>query len=234
LRRDTSDGDTIYVEGGVYFGNIQINKTISLIGAGKENTTIYGDGVKDVVWVTSSRVNVSGFTIINSGSAWDDAGIELYRTNNCIIENNSLQNSDKGIFLYFSSFNLVLKNKCISNYKNGIDLYYSPSNRINDNNCSSNFRDGIGLSFSSDTSIINNTCNHNVENGIFIYNSDENAIYYNSCNFNGESGIKSFYCSEARFNHIDINHTINGNTFSLNKENRQSLNIKQSAQKWEL
>ncbi len=58
-----SDGDTVYVFDGSYIENVVVNKTISLIGAKRNFTIIYGSGGGDVVKITKDWVNFTGFTI---------------------------------------------------------------------------------------------------------------------------------------------------------------------------
>ncbi|MHC4537296.1 MAG: pectinesterase family protein, partial [Planctomycetota bacterium] len=48
---NADDGDTIYVLAGVYYENIIINKTITLIGNGSINTIINGSENGDVILI---------------------------------------------------------------------------------------------------------------------------------------------------------------------------------------
>ncbi|HDH44573.1 MAG TPA: hypothetical protein ENG66_04185, partial [Thermococcus sp.] len=49
-------GDTILVAPGTYNESITIDKQITLIGEGKENTIIVGRGVGDVIYISSDGV----------------------------------------------------------------------------------------------------------------------------------------------------------------------------------
>ena len=73
---DASVGDTIRVFAGTYYGNVKLNKTISLIGNGTANTTLNGAGSGTVLHITADWVNISGFKITNSGESQNDAGIK--------------------------------------------------------------------------------------------------------------------------------------------------------------
>ena len=64
-----SNGDTIFVYSGTYYENVVINKSINLIGEDKNTTIIDGNGIGNVVYITANNVNLSGFSIINSGYA---------------------------------------------------------------------------------------------------------------------------------------------------------------------
>ncbi len=92
---NASNGDTIFVCNGTYIGIIIINKTISLIGESKENTIIDGDYIGDVVNIKADFVNISEFTIKNSGKTC------FYSTNNIdsIIEIHSENNSVTNIIM---------------------------------------------------------------------------------------------------------------------------------------
>ena len=64
---NASNGKTIYIWSGTYYENVIINKSITLIGNGTKDTIINGSGIDDVVYVTADWVNISGFTITDSG-----------------------------------------------------------------------------------------------------------------------------------------------------------------------
>ncbi|KAA0011596.1 MAG: hypothetical protein FE041_04135, partial [Thermoplasmata archaeon] len=76
---DANDGDTIFVYSGVYYENVVINKSITLIGENKETTIIDGSNSGDVVNITANGVTIEGFTIRNS--RWH-AGIKICYANN--------------------------------------------------------------------------------------------------------------------------------------------------------
>jgi len=85
-------GDTIFVYNGTYYENIFINTTINLIGENKNSTIIDGDKQKDVIYIgfSANNVNITGFTIQNSGNSSSggaifDAGIEIHSDYNNII-----------------------------------------------------------------------------------------------------------------------------------------------------
>ena len=127
---NASDGDTIYIPSGIYYENVVINKSISLLGEDKETTIIDGSGNGDVVCVVYNAylVNISGFTIQNSGEEDYDAGIEIYIADNNIITDNIIANNRYGIFLKSSSFNNINRNTISNNiygiYLNHIVYFY--------------------------------------------------------------------------------------------------------------
>ncbi|MHB1002699.1 MAG: OmpL47-type beta-barrel domain-containing protein, partial [Thermoleophilia bacterium] len=59
-----SPGDTINVAAGSYSGNLNINKSLTLSGAGAASTTIAGTGGTSVT-ITADNVTIDGFTVSN-------------------------------------------------------------------------------------------------------------------------------------------------------------------------
>ena len=74
---NADNGDTVFVydDSSPYYENIAINTSITLIGENKENTIIDGSGEGDVVKINANEVNISGFTIRNSGNRLYNSGI---------------------------------------------------------------------------------------------------------------------------------------------------------------
>jgi len=129
---NATGGDTIHVWEGDYNENVVVNKTLSLIGNGTGNTTIIGTGTGDVVYVNASWVNVTGFTVNNSGSNPGDAGIELDNVQNCNIYDNNVSGNNHGIHLD-SSDNAAITANTIWNNGRGLVLA-SSVNCVVDNN----------------------------------------------------------------------------------------------------
>ena len=156
---NASDGDTVYVEAGTYYGNVVINKTIGLIGWSKYNTFIHGDGGYNVIVINANWVYISGFTIMNS------------RTD-----------SYYGIYIAYPTFNCTIKNNIFTNNSIGIQLYGEGGHRISDNHIS-NCR--LGIRVDSDSNfIINNTIIRNNDYGIFLDGTENNDIINNNCSEN--------------------------------------------------
>jgi len=61
-----NNGDTILVHNGVYQEtDIEIEKSISLIGEGKSSTIILGDGSRSILALFADNIQLSQFTISN-------------------------------------------------------------------------------------------------------------------------------------------------------------------------
>ncbi len=199
-------GDTVFVYNGTYYENIVVNRTINLIGENKKNTTINGGGIRSVVYVNVSWVNVTGFTVNGSEPSCFYGGIELNDVQNCSIFNNNIS-SNKGDGIYFIlSSNNHITNNIVSSNNFGIFLRSSPNNEITNNNVSSSIIDGIHLSKSSDYNIITSNNLSNNDCGISLMDSNCSIITSNNAwnNYNGISLIRS------------RNNTITNNSFSYN------------------
>jgi parallel beta-helix repeat protein len=177
---DTLDGHTIYVENGIYYENVIVNKSINLTGEDSENTIIDGGGSGDVVRIVANWVNISGFTVKRSGLVSGYAGIKLENVQYCIISNNDVTSNLHGIRLESSSNNTITFNDIYSNSNYGISL---PSSS-NDNEISNNFisNNGFGINldnFCSFNVIFNNMIINN-NYGIGFDDSFNNIIYNNN------------------------------------------------------
>jgi len=112
-----SSGDTVFVRNGIYHENINIYKTISLIGEDKLETIIDGKGNNSVVYVNKPLVNITNFTIRNSGGLLDNSGIIIITKDNMIVNNNIVDNH-YGIRIYEASNNTIYGNNFAVNIIN--------------------------------------------------------------------------------------------------------------------
>jgi parallel beta-helix repeat protein len=136
-----SPGDTIVVSVGTYHEHLVINKSLTLKGAGSENTFIDGDGEnKMIISIIASNVEVSGFTIQNGSKSGDYpyGGIQIMHASNVTIRNNVIRKNYFGIFLSESNFSDITENVIIDNYDRGIRISGSCYNHIVANNITNN------------------------------------------------------------------------------------------------
>ena len=198
------ENGTVYVYNGTYYENLIVNKTVDLIGEDKDNTVIDGSGNDDVVYITADAVTIHRFTIQNSGSDWNNAGINV-QSNFNLVSGNTISSSYIGIFLD-SSNNILSSNTILSTWY-GIYLDTSSNNNIVDNNINVYNSYGIRLSLSNNNCISdNNISNSNDGNGLLIYSSHDNEISGNNIS-NNYVGINLYFSST---NSIFVN-TINSN-----------------------
>jgi parallel beta-helix repeat protein len=181
-----NEGDTVFVYNGAYYENVDVNKTVSLIGENRESTVIDGNSTGSVVNVTASKVNIAGFTIQRSGGSYLDCGIYVcpWSTSNNISCNFITKNS-QGIYLDSSSENLV-SNNTVSNNSIGICLHNSSGNAVHGNIAISN----IG--------------------GIYLANSGDNTLFNNNMTDNTYNFGISWESHAHLFNSIDVTNTVDG------------------------
>jgi nitrous oxidase accessory protein len=220
---NASIGDTIFVFSGIYYGWVNVDKTISLIGEDK-NTTIINKGVM----VDAYYINITGFTIQNG--YWGSGGFYM-NSSYCKISGNIITNCGHGIALVeHTSFNVIIDNIISDNCRSGIDNWFGFSNNniIKRNTIKNNWADGIQLRGDnnnisdniiigndvgirpqgSNFSIYDNTISNNKREGIYLDYSDGIFIYKNDIENNGEDGIF--------IEGVDDN-IISGNRFTTNK-----------------
>ena len=106
----------VRVRNGTYSKNVLINKTITLIGDDKSNTSIDGLGSNDVVNISADHVSVRGFTIKNG-----TYGIKIYRGFNNSIIRNTVKETTYSIYLESSYNNSVFHNNFLNPITNAYD-----------------------------------------------------------------------------------------------------------------
>lgn len=191
---DAADhGDTVFVFNGTYTENLVVNKRINLTGMNRDNTTIDGGGDFNVVVIEVGWVNITGFTITNSGDmdfSGTFAGLRILSSDNTVYNNNISSNNGIGINIIFSDRNNISNNTVYSNGFSGLSLWDSQLNNITHNDVSFNSGDEaiVLRSSSNNNTIINNTANNNGY-GISLSDSNDNTIAENKLSFNTLFGI---------------------------------------------
>lgn len=173
---NTNDGHTIEVSSGVYYENVVVNKTLTLVGEDRDTAIIDGGGSGDVIKVVVDWVNISGFTVQNG-----DNGIILeFSSNNTICNNNAISNNRYGIYIFWEgNDNLIMNNNVHSNDLGGIFQDMTWNNDITFNNVSYN-GNGLLVWFSTNTNITNNDIYSNTENGTYFWAVVRSNIKYNN------------------------------------------------------
>jgi len=213
---NASDGDTVYVydDSSPYYEDIQINRSINLIGENKTTTVIYGTGNETVVMVEACNVTIENFTIKNSGNLYyinyGMAGIYVHASNTTI-SHTILSKNNIGVFFH--------------NVEN-CAIYYS--------RCVNNSHQGILINFCSGILIDNNTLIHNQDNnkekafgGIYLWRSKQLRVINNRICFHNNAGaILLNYCDNSTFlnnylsqNRVGIDFTLY-DAYNLISENR--------------
>ncbi len=111
----TLPGHKILAEAEIYYENIVLHKSLSLVGENPSTTIIDGSGEGSVLNVTVGNANISFFTIRNSGVDIHDSGVFVNSSNEHNINNNIVTNNSYGIYLQFSSNNTIFHNTFVNN-----------------------------------------------------------------------------------------------------------------------
>jgi len=167
-------GDTIYVWAGNYNEMITIDKTLTLIGNGTENTTIDGFGYAyHTVSINANWTNITGFKFTNSTYGY--ASLDIYNRNNCSIYNNNFTNNYYGINAWYSDHNTIKNNTFYNNSESGCSLSQSTSNYILNNTFVLENKIGLYIYFSDHNTIDNNSFLNNYV-ALQIYYGDHNTV----------------------------------------------------------
>jgi parallel beta-helix repeat protein len=212
-----SSGDTILVQNGTYYEHVLINKSLSLIGEGRDLTVVNGSGVGSVISITASDVVVEGFTVMKSGKNAEDSGIHVEHSDGVIIGNNNIRDSTNGISLILSNNNTISGNVFVANSFYAVYLSSSSGNVISDNVISDNY---VGVFLFSSTSNIatRNTASDN-DYGIFLYSSIDNMILGNNISSNNYGGIYLAFSSNNTIYHNNLNNAIQASSDLANSWN---------------
>jgi len=166
---ETLEGHTIFVEAGIYYEHIIVNKAVSLVAEDRSTTIIDGNYSGTVVNVTIDNAQIFNFTIRNSdhGPEYREAGILLSNTSGNKISGNNLFNNSVGISVKHSRDNILENNNIPNNELNGIELYQSTNNTIDSNIITNNAVHGIYFAYSTENVVERNLISNN-SRGIYL------------------------------------------------------------------
>jgi len=188
---NASDGDTIYVYGGIYYENVVVDKSIELVAEDRNETIIHASGIGDVIFVSSNNVSINGFTVTHSGYDNNDAGIEidLYSSNNTI-SNNMFFYCTQGIDMSHSSNNIIEDNAFNNIDGDAISMFsHCDNNIVSGNIIGPNVNDGILLFKSTGNTFSRNIIEHINDEGISLVISDNNLISDNFISSSWHTGL---------------------------------------------
>ena len=200
--------DIIFVENGIYYENIVIDKAITIIGENNTKTIIDGRNAGNVIKINVENVTIKKITIQNSGIYFPNAGINL-SSSHATIEESILKNNFYGMTLYNAQKNTIQNNTIQNNDNCGIYLSHSSNNNFFNNTISNQKYNGFGLYDESNKNIIiNNSLKENGYCAVNIRISSMNVVIGNNISDNN-IGI-----------HIpSMENKISNNSFSNNYKN---------------
>ncbi|NYB26034.1 MAG: Ig-like domain-containing protein [Methanobacteriaceae archaeon] len=177
----TTAGDIVYVNSGVYTENVLINKKITLAPSSDDDVVITPfDNSKPAFKIisTGSGSVISGFTINGS--------VLLNSTGNCTVLGNIFTDSG-GVHLINSGNNIISSNSFTGN--NGVVLEDSSGNSISANSISVVGSNGVLIRNSMDNIIRGNDISSDGESGIIVDNSSV-EIHFNRIAGNYNYGME--------------------------------------------
>jgi parallel beta-helix repeat protein len=225
-------GDIIEVKAGVYHESLIINKSLTLLGEGSDQTTIYGAGGPTIT-ILSGSVHIEGFTITGGKETeerrWDGDGISIEGSaaaniQNIVIKCNdndgievkgyakvTMQESDIshngwGLFLRDNA-EATVQGSSIRFNGSGIVMRDSAEVDISDSTVSSNLGNGISLWDSTEATVTNPIIFGNGSNGIRIRDRGSAIVEDNWISFNDGDGIllSDWAAADIRYNTITNN-----------------------------
>jgi len=209
---DASDGDTIFVYNGTYYGTINVHKSIILQGQDKYSTILDGGGsAKYIIVLRKDNTQIIRFTIRKAIGSYS-AGIYTDISSNNVISDNIIEDAYYGI-CFKGDYHYLVKNSTISNClirRTSYGIYAIESNSHNiHNNKILNSNNGILLIDSSVNNINNNLFENNnygiqLVHEYFLEPSRSNEITYNSFveNSNGIFIDGNNYNNYIRYNNF--------------------------------
>lgn len=206
-----ADGDLVLVGPGTYReGALVIDKRITLEGT--DWPVLDGEHEYAILTVDADDVVVRGLVLRDAGRSHvtDIAAIRVEEVQNCLIENNRVENAFFGIYLAKSVGCTVRGNRVTSNgvsevfAGNAIQLWNALYTSLEDNYLSGH-RDGIYLEFARYAHVVDNVSENNLRYGLHFMFSNESKFENNTFRNNG-AGVAVMYSKK-----IDMigNHFVN-------------------------
>jgi len=216
---DASDGDTVFVyddSSPYYEYNIEISKSINLIGESRNTTTIDGNASGNVVKINADDVTIKGFTIRRGGTNSERKAVEV-SSRNTLISGNIIERTSNGIYITSASSDLIISDNIIQN--NGwFGVYVEADNTTITNNHFQQNEHGIWV-LSSTNYISNNSFFQDVKDSISV-GGFGNTVIYNE--INGRKYYSDGIGVGGKFNNVSFN-TINSSDVGIEVGSSNSI-----------
>ncbi|WP_373035976.1 nitrous oxide reductase family maturation protein NosD [Sulfurimonas sp.] len=194
------EGSILKLPAGIYKGNINITKPITIIGK-EDGVIIDGEGSGTVIHVKSSYVTLKNLKITGSGDRHDkiDSAITVVESKNCEISNCIIEDSLFGIDLQMVSNSIISGNKITSKdldlgmRGDGLRLWYSNDNIVKKNSLIKS-RDMV-IWYSHGNEIVENYAKH-CRYSLHLMYAGKNIIKDNMYEFNSV-GIFFMYSKDT-------------------------------------
>jgi parallel beta-helix repeat protein len=209
---ETLDGHEIFVASGIYYEQVVVNKSLSLIGADRSTTIIDGSDKGRVVYVIADHVEVRDFTI-QHGSV----GLWLDNSSDSRIVGNRLQYGSYGLRLYHSENSEVLRNDVRGFAWFGVEVRSSGNCTLRENRLMDNtYNFGVNGDVLSD--FTNDIDGSNTVNGRPIrYLIDHQDITIDSATFNEVGYLALVNCTHVKVQDLEVQENLQGVLFAFTK-----------------
>lgn len=205
-----SSRDTIIVQSGTYYENVNVNQQLTLRGVGFP--VVKAVGSESAIKLSANGIRLEGFDV--TGASYPGEGIEIISNDNTVVSNNAYNNDNNGFSLFQSINNTLVGNNAFNNgysgkngkYGSGISLSSSRGNTLIGNNANYNKNDGIFFSSSLNNTLIGNNATSNNDFGISLSSSPGNTLIGSNASGNGNGIILS----------SSLNNTLIGNNANSN------------------
>ncbi|MGC8898918.1 MAG: right-handed parallel beta-helix repeat-containing protein [Candidatus Micrarchaeia archaeon] len=168
-------------------------------------------------------INTSNFSLVNCVIGNFSSSVSIINTNNSLFKNNTLFDSQYGLFMDPSYNNTIIENQIFANSLDGLYLEDSHNNTIRNNTAYNNSRAGFYLNISTGNNISNNTGYNNSNSGFLLYSSSNNILTNNSAYNNSNSG---FVLSDSSNNNLTNNYAYDNSNhgfYLLDSSNNNTL-----------
>jgi parallel beta-helix repeat protein len=223
---ETLNGHTILVDAGTYLEHVVVSKSLEIVGAGRNTTTIDGGGGGTIVYVAANNVGIEGIAVRHGlggiyldhsnnsvlvensvSDVKDTYAIYASYSDNCTIEENIVgPNLTPGILVTNSLDFRVSNNYAHDNAGYGLNANASMNGLIRQNFAFNNSYDGIGLGKGCrNCTVTQNNVSGNMLYGIWLdSDSVDNLIYDNNIIDNGKQA--SVYLANRWDNGVEGNY----------------------------
>jgi len=210
-----AEGGTISLGAGTYRLSqpLEITKSISLIGAGMDQTIvaatteyyvihfsgegsfvlqgltaqIEGGGKADVVRVDNGNLDFSDCRFKGDGNNLQGLRV-LANAEGTVKDCETINNGETGFVIQGQAQLILENNKCTNNKESGIGFYENAQGTARQNKCTGN-KSGIVVSNQAGVDLEENITSDNREIGIFYSDNTSGTVRLNDCSRNGNSGI---------------------------------------------
>ncbi|RJS68306.1 hypothetical protein CW714_10335 [Methanophagales archaeon] len=219
---DTTDGHTITVDPETYTENVNVYKslTIKSTSGNPKDTIVRAANPDDHVFeITANYVNISGFTVEGANGSWK-AGIYINGAEYCNVSSNNASGNYDGIAGWGSN-NILLSNIAVNNSEDGIYVQFERNTTLKNNIAISNNDSGIEIChWSYNNTLIGNIALNNTK-GIFMWGSHYTVFRNNTMSGNNYNfGIGSYHCDFGEISEyihdIDTSNTVDGKPIYYN------------------